>query len=136
MNMSEFPSSLLVDGAIILGLLAVLWQVRALVALRREMRDTQTACARMVAAMQRDVGALLDGSRGVSDTIHAHHRHIRQLLARQDKLELYDSGEARYREAVALLGKGASEQELVQTCGLSRGEAQLVVHLNHLRKAS
>jgi len=108
-------------------------QARQLSELRAQVATSLTSEARSAAEMKRTVSALLDCSRGVNETLHAHDSRLRQISFRQEEIALHEHGSARYREAVALLRRGAEEGELVDSCGLSQGEAHLIAHLERLQ---
>lgn len=82
---------------------------------------------------QRIVNALMQCSRGVNDTLHEHDRRLRALSDKQETIAQHEPGSSRYREALTLIRRGADEDELVDACGLSRGEAHLIAHLERLQ---
>ncbi len=53
---------------------------------------------------------------------------------RQDKLNLQDPGNMNYQQAIALVKKGVSIEELINTCGCSRGEAELLIMMHGVEK--
>lgn len=50
----------------------------------------------------------------------------RQLEERQDSIDLRDGAEHAYRMAIKMARRGAPPSELADTCGLTRGEAELL----------
>jgi uncharacterized protein DUF2802 len=76
-----------------------------------------------------ELNALLSCSRGISERLHTHQYQFQNIVERQDKLEVSEAGSAGYKQAVALFNKGASEDEMLSTCDLSRGEINLIAHL-------
>lgn len=60
----------------------------------------------------------------------ARDRRIQALGEQQETLRLHEDTPARSDEAIRLARGGASVEEIVQTCGLNRGEAELVVALH------
>lgn len=136
MNMLETLLQYLPSGVMVLALAVIFCQHRRLARLQQRLQAHVSRGERAAAGLRKDLTGLMECNRGVREVIHEHQRHLRQLLARQDNLELHDFGEARYGEAATLIKKGASPEDLIESCGLSRGEADLVVHLSQLRKAS
>ncbi len=57
-------------------------------------------------------------------------RRLRRLSEQQEQLMLRDPDDGPYHQALRLAARGASAEELVQGCGLSRGEADLVLALH------
>lgn len=79
--------------------------------------------------LNEEVNALLSCSRGISEKLHAYQHQFRNITERQDKLEVGEPGGAGYKQAVALYNRGATEDEMLSTCDLSRGEINLIAHL-------
>ncbi len=80
---------------------------------------------------QSDVRALCTGAVGVGRRLNRIEAKLRIQNERQDKLELNEPSLQVYGQATRMAKKGADLDELVNTCGLSRGEAELIVMLNH-----
>lgn len=76
-----------------------------------------------------EINALLSCSRGISAKLHASQNQFRSITARQDKLEVGEPGSSSYKQAIALFNRGATEDEMLRTCDLSRGEINLLTHL-------
>lgn len=84
---------------------------------------------RQIGQLSEELNALLSCSRGISDRLHNYQHQFYNITERQDKLEVGDAGSAGYKQAVALFNRGASEDEMLNTCDLSRGEINLIAHL-------
>ncbi len=54
----------------------------------------------------------------------------KRLLARQEQVELRDPDSRSYERAVQLVHRGASLDDLMTSCGLGRGEAELVLAMH------
>jgi hypothetical protein len=109
-------------------------QSRQLVALRDELDGYIQAHDRTAEEYRRTVDQLLDCSRGVNKALHEQDSRLRLLSSRHEQMQLDSgSGSSRYREAIDLLRRGADEDELVGACGLSRGEAHLIAHMERLQ---
>lgn len=84
---------------------------------------------RKINQLSEELNALLACSRGISKKLHSHQDKFQNIAERQDKLEILEPGNAGYKQAIALYNRGASEDEMVSTCDLSRGEINLITHL-------
>lgn len=83
--------------------------------------------------LNKELHALLSCSRGISQRLHSHQNQFQNISKRQDNLETIEPGHAGYKQAVALYNRGASEDEMQSTCDLSRGEINLITHLQKAR---
>ncbi|MCK9531562.1 MAG: DUF2802 domain-containing protein [Gammaproteobacteria bacterium] len=88
-------------------------------------------------AMQSDLRALCNAMMSLAQRQGLVEQQLRQIAARQEELGLrqqqHDDPDARsYEQADKLLRKGASAEELVEICGISRGEAELLVMMRRL----
>lgn len=79
--------------------------------------------------LNEEINALLSCSRGISERLHTHQYQFQNITDRQDKLEISEPANAGYKQAIALFNRGASEDEMLSTCDLSRGEINLITHL-------
>jgi hypothetical protein len=61
-------------------------------------------------------------------------QRIRRLAERQDQLELRDPMEQTYAHAIRLAQKGVDVNELVENCGLARGEAELLLRIHRVQQ--
>lgn len=112
----------------------VIRQSKQMHALRSELNTYMGMRDRIATDYQRVVDQLMDCSRGINKTLHEHDRRLRAVATRNEQMSTQDNGgQSRYREAVNLLRRGADEDELVGACGLSRGEAHLIAHLERLQ---
>jgi hypothetical protein len=81
-------------------------------------------------ALERDLQAVCTGARGMGEVVSRLEDRLRRLTERQDELTLREPGHEVYHQAIRLTHRGASVEELVATCGLPRGEAELI-HILH-----
>lgn len=87
-------------------------------------------------ALQEDVRALCAGAVGVDERMARMEHRARRLTERQEQIELRDNGDRLYAQAVRMVEKGAGADELVSVCGLSRGEAELMVRMQGLEQTA
>lgn len=92
-----------------------------------------------VLAMQKDLRALCNAAVQVGERLNRLEQEIkgvqsrqRELGSRQDKLDLAEPEARTFDQAVKLVRKGATVDELVEICGLSRGEAELIAMMHRL----
>ena len=80
-----------------------------------------------IGRIQQDMHALCAGAISVGKHIDTLEQRIRRLAERQDQAELRDPLEQTYSHAIRLAQKGVNVNELVESCGLARGEAELLL---------
>ena len=87
--------------------------------------------------LQNDVATLCSGAVNLGEHLAHLQQSTQKLGRRQDELELKgpSSGD-NYRHAARLMGKGVELEEVMEDCGLARGEAELLVLAQRLEKAS
>ena len=83
-----------------------------------------------------ELSALLMCERGMGSRLKQQQQQVRNIIERQDKLEISDGGGTSYRQAMVLLNKGASADELIDACDISRGELDLLSRLNSVSYAN
>lgn len=88
---------------------------------------------RRINQLNEELNALLSCSRGISERLHSYQHQFRNITERQDKLEVGEPGSAGYKQAIALFNRGATEDEMLSTCDLSRGEINLIAHLQNAK---
>ena len=119
------PETLILFGFIILLALQVSQQNRKMQAYEKRLK-----------ILKGDLQALLLCSRGVGDKLNYQFNEFRNLIERQDRLELNEKGEPSYKQAMALLDRGVSEDEMIDTCDLTQGEAELIAQLRKTRSVT
>ncbi len=83
-----------------------------------------------IAQIERDLAALCRAATGEGRRVISIQQQVEGLAARQDALELGTSSERPYTRASRLAQEGASIDDLIRTCGLTRAEAELLVMLH------
>ncbi len=118
--------------------LAALALVLAAAALLLVLRLQSSVADRLhrLQALHSDVRALTSAAVGVGERVHQIERRQRQLTERQDRLDLSDGANQPYEQAIRLVHKGANADEIVEICGLSRGEAELIGMLHRLDQSA
>jgi len=102
-------------------------------------RRAQQQVERTLQTVQTDLRALCNAAVTVGDRVKQLERHIGQLAReqkelgeRQEQLGQSEPEEQSYAQAIKLAHKGAGVEELMDICGLSRGEAELVTMMHRL----
>jgi len=67
---------------------------------------------------------------GIGKKISHISTQVQNLDARQDELDLKEQADKPIQQAIALAEKGATLDELMDNCALSRGEAELLLRLH------
>lgn len=81
----------------------------------------------------RELHAVSSGSMGVGRRVIACEKYLQQLQGSVDELRHNDPARVSYDEASRLVGLGADIDDLMDTCGISRPEAELVSALHRRR---
>ena len=74
-----------------------------------------------------ELQTMTNAAHGVGKRINSLAGQIRELDDRQEEFDLKEQGAQSMTQAIALAQKGASIDELMETCELSRGEAELLM---------
>ena len=112
------------------GLLGVLIQSVALLRLKRSHQDTTEIlddARQRLKHMEQELGALCSAAVGAGDHVVKLEQKVKRIIERQNLLEVRASSDRPYTQASQLVHRGADIDELVDTCGLTRGEAELLV---------
>lgn len=88
----------------------------------------------VVRRIQQDMHALCAGAINMGKHLDTLEQRIRRLAERQDQVELREPMEQTYAHAIRLAQKGANINELVENCGLARGEAELLLRVHHVQQ--
>ncbi|GGC97854.1 DUF2802 domain-containing protein [Halopseudomonas salina] len=115
--------------------------VAALVALylanRRIARQLQTLEERQTQRLQQlksEVKTFQQGSIRMGEDLVALRDQFKRLEDKQQRIEQHDPQSLPYNQAARLVSLGASVEDLTQSCGLSKAEAELVAKLHAARK--
>ncbi|MCA8967102.1 MAG: DUF2802 domain-containing protein, partial [Planctomycetes bacterium] len=112
-----------------LALVALLTAVGALAVLqvqRRRLAALLAVTDARLKHLERDVRALCSTGARVGERVVEIEQDLRRALQWQSQLELRSPQTEPLRHAINLVERGASADDLVAACGLSRGEAELM----------
>lgn len=82
--------------------------------------------------LQNDLRAITAAAIGVGERVLELERRQRRLSERQEQLDNYDPANLSYEQAIRMVKNGAAADELVDVCGLSESEAELVTLMHRL----
>lgn len=119
---------LLLSGSVIIALTGIF-------AFYRKSRRQWLIQYRESVTLYRDLRALTAAAVGVGERVLELERRQRHLAERQDSVDIYDAANQPYEQAIRMVQRGAKVSELVDICGLSQGEAELISMLHRMKKA-
>lgn len=100
------------------------------VSLRNRLAATELALGNRIREIEGELSAILDGTLGMGQHLQDVQRDLKDTREKQQQLEQRDLGALPYNQAVRMVGSGAGVDELINHCGLSRSEADLVMLLH------
>ena len=89
-----------------------------------------------IEAMKADISAVCAGAVGLGEHMATLEQRAYQLGLRQEKIEMADPAAQSYRHASKMIKGGAALEEVMEDCGLARGEAELIALAQRIKKAS
>ncbi len=102
--------------------------------LNRSLQQSQSELKQVTAMQQKqlkdlshELQAMTSAAYGVGKRINQLSAQLRELDDRQEEFDLKEQGAQSMQQAIALVHKGASIEELMETCEMSRGEAELLI---------
>lgn len=112
-----------------LGLILFFIQLPVLVMLWNRYRHLQ----RYISEVKNELHALLECERNMGARLKTQQQRMHGIVERQDKIEINELSQTSYKQAIALMHKGASPDEMVEVCDISRGELDLIARLQKKR---
>lgn len=85
--------------------------------------------------VREDLSALCNGTLGLGERVAKLDSRLVTLVKRQEHLEMQEAPERSFKQAIKMVRQGADIDELMQDCGLARGEAELVLLSKQLDRA-
>lgn len=118
-------------SAVLVGLMALY-----VLAIRKSVSRSEVSNANMVDSLSKEVQGISHGSMGVGRKVLALEKEIEDLHIRLDEFQKNDPSLVSYSEAARLVEMGANVDDLMNSCGISRPEAELVTALTHSQKSN
>jgi hypothetical protein len=126
--------ALMLLGLVCMGLaMAFVWllQQQRLAARLQAERDAQRDAR--VKELSKRLDAYLTGSVRMGEELHELRRTVAPLPDKLNQIEQRDPSSLSFTQAARLVGLGASVDDLTQSCGLTKAEAELVSRLHQSR---
>lgn len=102
--------------------------------LAQEQAKREAARDQRLKELARRLDAYLSGSIRMGEELHELRRVVAPLPDKVSQIEQRDPSSISFTQAARLAGMGASVDDLTQSCGLSKAEAELVSKLQLARK--
>ncbi len=83
-----------------------------------------------------DLKALTTASVGVGGRVLELERRLRRMAEKQKQVDLYDSANQAYDQAIDMAKQGVKIDDIVTSCGISRNEAELIQMMHRFKEAS
>jgi len=142
-QLTQYTNILTANDWIMTSVIVVL--VISLISFRRQ-RKLQELQSLSMQSLQRDLRALANAAVGVGGRVLEIERNQRKrptLVATQEQpaintapVEHYSTSNQPYEQAIHMAQTGASVDDIVNVCGISKSEADLVCMMHRLDKAS
>ncbi|SDR96430.1 Protein of unknown function [Halopseudomonas xinjiangensis] len=118
-------------GLLIAGLVGLALACRRLGSRLTEM---DAAHRERIDTLTRDIAGYQQGTIRMGEELVALREQLRRMEDKQQRIEQHDPQSMPYNQAARLVGMGASLEDLTQSCGLSKAEAELVMKMYAARK--
>ena len=82
--------------------------------------------------IQHDIRAITAAAIGVGERVLTLESRQRRLSEKQEQFDSYDPANVTYDQAIRMVKNGASAEELMETCGISESEAELMALMHRL----
>lgn len=129
--MIDWQILLLVAVPVLLVALVFHRQNKAMKSLQAKSEEQQQSLEKL----QQDFRAMMAGAVGVDERIIRIEKRIRRLVERQEQLETSQNSGRPYDQAIRMVHKGSSLEDIMSVCELSRGEAELIMMMHSVDKA-
>lgn len=117
---------------IIVAALLVQYSALKRIAARLQQQDLQHS--ERLQQLRAEVLTYQQGSIRMGEELLALRDQLKRIEDKQMRIEQHDPQSLPYNQAARLVGLGASVEDLTQSCGLSKAEAELVAKLHAARK--
>lgn len=114
-------------GFACMGLFYQSYALRNAKRLSIDLEETEKGLQQRIQQLEQELGALCSASVGAGEHVVKLEQQVQRITERQNQLELRAASERPYSQASQLVNRGADINELMETCGLTRGEAELLV---------
>jgi succinylglutamate desuccinylase len=131
---THFEISALAAMLVLAGSIAILF---ASLLLLRHLKTVQRQHDEIVVQLKRDMRALTKAAVSVGERVLEVERRQRQQQAEsKEPIDIYDAANQPYEQAIRMAKNGAAQDELINVCGLSANEAELISMLHRWDKSA
>lgn len=100
----------------------------------RQQAERDNARDQRIKELNKRLDAYLTGSIRMGEELHELRRTVAPLPDKLTQIEQRDPSSLSFTQAARLVGLGASVDDLTQSCGLSKAEAELVAKLHQSQR--
>ncbi|MCQ4269869.1 MULTISPECIES: DUF2802 domain-containing protein [Pseudomonas] len=100
----------------------------------RQQAERDNARDQRIKELSKRLDAYLTGSIRMGEELHELRRTVAPLPDKLTQIEQRDPSSLSFTQAARLVGLGASVDDLTQSCGLSKAEAELVAKLHQSQR--
>jgi len=118
-------------GALVAALVALYLASRRVA---RQLQALEDRHSQRLQQLKSEVNTFQQGSIRMGEDLIALREQFKRMEDKQQRIEQHDPQSLPYNQAARLVGLGASVEDLTQSCGLSKAEAELVAKLHAARK--
>ncbi len=93
----------------------------------KQIKQFVTLQQKQLKELSHELQTMTNAAYGVGKRINQLAGQIRELDDRQEEFDLKDQGSHSMQQAIALVHKGATVDELIENCEMSQGEAELLI---------
>ncbi|QJD58724.1 DUF2802 domain-containing protein [Pseudomonas sp. gcc21] len=102
--------------------------------LARRLDEQDAAQRQRIEQLLKDISGYQQGTIGMGEELFALRDQLKRIEDKQQRFEQQDPQTMPYNQAARLVGMGASIEDVTQSCGLSKAEAELVARLHAARQ--
>lgn len=102
--------------------------------LARRLDEQDAAQRQRIEQLLKDISGYQQGTIGMGEELFALRDQLKRMEDKQQRFEQQDPQTMPYNQAARLVGMGASIEDVTQSCGLSKAEAELVARLHAARQ--
>ncbi len=117
------------------GFLVLGWRHQVLARRLRDVSERLVRQEEKLAGLQSELAALCKASVGAGQRIVQLSDQVRRLGERQDRTELQTMSERSFERAIERVREGGDVETLMRECGLTRGEAELLITVHGMDAA-
>jgi hypothetical protein len=114
-------------GLICIGLFYQGYVLRNAQQAAANLASNQDDLRKRIQQLESELGALCSASVGAGEHVIRLEQQVQRMVERQNQLEMRATTDRPYSRASQLINRGADTDELVDACGLTRGEAELLI---------